>query len=97
MTKFKTFKVRGTSRYMRDGKLIGESKVPSHILKILSNIPEYDDAVPEPVVSNKCVFCGETTKLTRFLNLQTIPICDEHYHSKTVGETVKQYKEIQDA
>lgn len=93
MSKFKKFKVRGSDRFMVDGKLVSESKIPPHILKILSNVPTFDDDIPEPVVSNKCVFCGEKTKLTRFLNLVTIPICDEHYHSETVGNTIKRFKE----
>lgn len=92
--KWKTFKVRGSARYMADGKLISGGNVPPHVLKTLQNVPTFDDAVPEPVVSNLCVFCGKETKLTRYLDLQTIPICDEHYHSKTVGETVKQAKEL---
>jgi hypothetical protein len=41
----------------------------------------------------QCIFCGQYAKYTRFINLQTIAICEEHYYSTTVGQTAQRIRE----
>lgn len=41
-----------------------------------------------------CIFCGKFTTWHRFVNLQSVAVCDEHYYSKSTGETVEKLREI---
>lgn len=43
----------------------------------------------------ECIFCGEPGDRTRFVNLQTIDLCDEDYNSHTTGEIAAQVREAQ--
>lgn len=92
--KYKRFQVRGQDRYMLDGKMISKLKIPPHILKNLQGKSEIDTEEAEPTVDNKCIFCGTETKMSRFINLQSIALCSEHVYAKTTGEVVQQYNKI---
>lgn len=80
------------TRYMANGRLISEGKVPSHVLKVLENVPTFDDNIEKEKVVKVCIFCGVETKLSRFIRLQTIPICEEHYYSESTGRIVQQLR-----
>ena len=49
----------------------------------------------KPVVdtSKSCIFCGQPAKYQRFVQLRTIPICEEHYYSETVGKIAEKLRE----
>lgn len=40
-----------------------------------------------------CLFCGAFTNTKRFVNLQTIAVCEEHYYSTTIGQIAQKMKE----
>lgn len=88
--------IRGSKgdRYMFKGKLVKTASVPRDvIIKLNVGMPSVDVA-PIEKVPLTCIFCGMGTKITRFLNLQSIPICEEHYYSKNVGQIVHKFNEV---
>jgi hypothetical protein len=80
MTKYKAITGSKGTRYLKDGKLIAKSKIPEATLKALD---EGDDK------GKFCIFCGIPCKYERFINLQTVYVCEEHYQNKTVGQTAQ--------
>lgn len=59
---------------------------------------EYGE-LPAPPNSDKlspksCIFCRSYTKYTRFVNGQVVYICEEHYHSKNIGQIAQQLRSI---
>lgn len=89
---YKLIQGKNGQRYMRNGRLVSESKVPEDIIEKLKIDPVYDDSYIEP--SKSCIFCGQQSKLSRFINLQHVPICEEHYQEMTVGKIVQKLREI---
>jgi hypothetical protein len=73
-------------RYMRDGKFISKDKVTTEELNEL-----YEQTKPDP---KACLFCGKHSKLTRFVNMQTLFLCEEHYHDKNIGQIAQKLREI---
>jgi len=94
MTTYKTFLLKGNKRYMRDGKLIAKDKVPLDIVEKLneSNIVNEDVEIKE-TSGKECIFCGNYAKYSKFINMQTIAICVDHYHSKSTGQIVQKINE----
>lgn len=94
---YKTIKAKNGIRYMKDGKFVSKATIPANIYVELEgkepgNVVDDTDVKPEAPVK-ECIFCGKVTKLSRFLNMQTIPLCEEHYYSETTGRVVQKYKE----
>jgi len=80
-------------RYLKDGRFIKFADVPDNIL---SQLRDHSTAEEEPEVHvKKCIFCGAFGRYTRFVNLQTIELCEEHYYSESVGKIVHKLKETQ--
>lgn len=87
---YKTVTGKNGVRYMKDNRFVAKADIPADVLVKLNVGMEVDDTPveKEPLV---CIFCGLGTKITRFLNQQTIAVCEEHYYSKNVGQTVQQF------
>lgn len=81
-------------RYMRDGKLVKKAEVPDNIL---NNESETFEEETIQKVEKKCIFCGAHSNLQRFVNMQTVVVCDEHYYSETMGRVAQKLKETQNA
>lgn len=45
---------------------------------------------------NGCLFCGEPGTKRRFVNLQSVDLCDEHYYACSIGRIVQQLRENED-
>lgn len=86
-TEYKRFKVHNSYRYMKAGSgFISVKDVPQSVIDSFT-----DD---KPVVSDKkCVFCGEVSKLTRIVNLQTVYLCDKDYYDKSIGKIAQKLQE----
>ncbi len=59
-----------------------------------------DTAAAEKVVQQQgktCVFCGEPGTRRKFVFLQTVFLCEEHWNNKTTGEVGQRIKELQHA
>lgn len=59
-----------------------------------------DDQQPEQAQSeepNVCVFCGEPATRQRYINQQTIRLCDADYDGHTTGEIVEQVNKVKAA
>jgi len=42
----------------------------------------------------KCIFCSRFADSGRFAQNQHMPLCEDHYQEKTLGEVVAQFKKI---
>lgn len=85
---YKLIKSGNGFRYMLNGRLVKRDSIDPEIIVALHNLP--DNPKPEVRV---CFFCGEGCKHSRFINLQTIYLCDDHYYSKTVGQIAQKMRE----
>lgn len=84
--------------FVKDKALIKKTEVPANIYDQLINADigtVIDDAEVKVVEAplKLCIFCKQPTKLTRFVNLQTVYLCEEHYHDKTIGQVAQQIRE----
>lgn len=43
----------------------------------------------------RCIFCGQPGTKRKFVFLQMVFLCDEHYNNKTTGEVGQRIKELQ--
>lgn len=88
-------------RYRKDNKLISVRDVPADELMRLNKDqsevpPETPVQRPDPESRDKnCIFCGEHTTWAKFIDLQTIPICQQHYYSESTGKIVQKMRETQ--
>lgn len=87
---------KGRLMYFNNNKLISQDEYDR--LKGVEGI----DAVSSPVATAEpaagqlpqriCIFCGEAANRTKYLDQQTIWICEDDYFSHTTGEIVAQTK-----
>jgi len=96
----------GRTMFFENGKMVSDSRIPQSILKNLEDGVEISINTPDPETvdetpstapqldSNKnvCIFCGDESSKTKFLNLQTVHLCEEDYQNHTVGEIVSRVK-----
>lgn len=54
----------------------------------------HSEILSEP--PRECVFCRQYGTRRRFINLQTVFLCDIHYEVQTAGEIVAQMKGVQE-
>lgn len=85
----------GIMRYRNKtiNKFVSKKDIPANVLKLLSTQDEVDDSgmqLERP--NNECVFCGMATKLSRIVNQQTVAICEQHYHSESLGRIAQQVR-----
>lgn len=90
----------GQKFFYRDGKLIRKAQVPKEELVKLQqelaaqgietvDVNEPETAVLEPEhVEAECLICGEPANRRRFVNLQTVAVCETHYFETTLGKLV---------
>lgn len=77
------------ARFMKNNRFVKYSDVPEEIrtkLEAGATVVEFDP--------KKCIFCGGFATETRFVNLQTIALCDADYYDKNVGQIVQRIREI---
>lgn len=68
-------------------KFTSVKNIPGNILKLLETQDEVDDALVTPETPlRECVVCDTPTKMYRLINQQTVAVCEEHYHNKSLGE-----------
>lgn len=96
MSEYKAFKVRGETRYMRDGKFVKKSAVPMEIRELNEENPVKENE-PFKLPEKRCVFCGEFSNWTRLINGQSIVLCESHYYSETVGKVAQKVRERENA
>jgi hypothetical protein len=87
---YTSFMVRGKPRYMRDGKLIKASEVPPEEIERLNKGSVIEQ--PEPKKDKGCIFCGAHSRYTRFVDGQTVYVCDDHYYSETIGKVAQRLR-----
>lgn len=86
---YKLINSKHGNRYMKDNRFIKADDVPQEIKDKL----ETKTAAAE-APSKTCIFCGEAATESRFIQLQTIALCNDHFYSRTVGQIVQKLKEI---
>lgn len=71
---------------MKDGRLVKKADVPADELERLSkgNVIEQPTKTEQP--DKSCLFCGVHSRYSRFVDLQTVYLCDDHYYSENVGK-----------
>jgi hypothetical protein len=101
MIGYKRVDAKGGYRYLKDGKFISINKVPIDVLESFTAEDNKQEKMvtQEAFVNNgltpkSCVFCGAFTNMARYVNSQTISICEEHYYSESIGKIVKRVKEL---
>lgn len=80
-------------RYTKDGRIIKTADVPEDVIEQLKDHASVEEVQEKQ--DTRCIFCNVPTKLSRYLNQETIAVCQEHYQTKTVGQTVKQFNTVQ--
>lgn len=90
---YKVVKRKNGVGYLLNGRFVSKASIPPDILIKLNVGMEVDE---KPVVAEpkQCIFCGMATKIVRNLNHQAIAVCEEHYYSKNVGQTVQQWNKV---
>lgn len=85
--------------YYKDSKLCSKKDIPELVLRNLRENEPYEYERQEvKAPSKECIFCGEFAKYQRFINLQSVALCEEHVYSKTTGQIAHQMnKEIVNA
>lgn len=86
---YKLIKNKHGNRYMKDNRFVKFDNVPQAVKDKLETHSAAAELDPK-----KCIFCGIYATETRFIQLQTIALCDEHFYSKNVGQIVQRLKEI---
>lgn len=87
--------INGSRIYLKDKLPVKKTDIPANIFAELTAGKEaVDDSVVQPQATVKfCVFCKAPCTLTRFVNMQTVYMCEQHYHDKTIGQVVQQLRE----
>lgn len=77
-------------RYFKDSKMVKESTVPHEVMERFEYTTEveYDD---EPT-RRRCLFCDAPKSRGRYLNGETIELCEYHYQNKTLGSIAAQVR-----
>lgn len=87
--------VKGSTIFLKDKVPFKKDSIPANIFQRLldgeKDIDESDTKIEGPV--KFCLFCKAPCKLTRFINMQTIYLCDEHYQNKNIGQIAHKMKE----
>lgn len=89
---YKLIKSKHGNRYMKDGKFVKYDSVPQEIKDKL----ETNNAAATLLDPKKCLFCDEPATETRYVNMQTIALCSEHFYSMNIGHIVMKLKEVYD-
>lgn len=98
---YKTFMVRGNPRFQKYGKLVKKNTLPRDVMEHFGLLspgePEETDTPDEPRKDPKaCLFCGMHSRFTRYVNAQTVFVCDEHYYSENIGKVAQKLRELRD-
>ncbi len=92
-------------RYMKNGKFVKADLVPEEVVMqlkehkqtmVVSDGPAVIDDGSNPIPYRECLFCGQFGTCTRFINLQTIYLCEEHYYDMdiTVGKIAEKVRKL---
>jgi hypothetical protein len=81
----------GTARYKKNKiKFVKKIDVPLAVIEALKTEKEVDDTGLNTTIKfRKCICCDEHGKHERFLNGQTVYLCEEDYYSKSIGQVAQ--------
>lgn len=89
--------------YYRDGKVIKKTKVPTEERVRLQREMENSEIVDQPILDTasvnsepidyQCLFEDGPATRQRFVNLQIVHLCEDHYFNSTLGRIVIQLRE----
>lgn len=86
----------GTPTYYRDGKRIKRTLVPKDEyakFETIDEAPVQTATVKSDIPEKVCLFCGQEGTHTRFIDFQTVYLCEEHYLSQTLGKIAHKVRE----
>ena len=95
----------GQKFYYKNGRLTKRIKVPQeelvklhreHEVETVDATVDETDMVDSEPLENDCLMCGETATRTRFVNLQLVHVCEEHYFNCTLGQLVIKLRELKE-
>ncbi len=97
MARYQKIIVRGMSRYMKDKRFIKAEDVPESVMAMFNEETEPAEmSTGQDSLRNKvCIFCGEPTNWSRYINGQIVYNCEEHYYSMSIGKIAQKIREIQ--
>lgn len=78
-------------------RFIKKADIPKDILEQVDKNNQYTDDGHAIGLAKVCLFCGQYAPLTRFLNLKTVALCNEHYYSETIGKIAAKIREKENA
>lgn len=100
----------GRIMYFKNGKMVSKDDIPAGIVNSLENGVELSVGTPDPETvdeantvkaqspqSKICIFCKKESSRTKFINLETVYLCDEDYESHTTGEIAEQMRTIKES
>jgi len=77
-------------RFMKGGRFVKVQDVPEEVKTKFDSQERMGALDPKA-----CLFCGSFASETRFVNLRTIALCEEHYYDKNIGQIVQRLREIE--
>lgn len=100
---YKMFMVRGKPRFRKIGTrgIAKQNSLPRDVMEhfglLNPDVPETEETPDEPRKDPKaCIFCGVHSRYTRFVNLQTIYVCDEDYQNQNIGKCAARLRELKE-
>lgn len=87
-------------RYTKNNVLTKESRIPPEVMSKFeyATSVEYDDKPDQ----RRCIFCDAYQSRQRYLNQETVDLCEWHYQNKNLGSIaaqvrlLKEEKELKD-
>lgn len=81
-------------RYTKNGLMTKESRIPHDVMEKFEYAPaiEYDD-MPE---ARRCIACDAPQSRTRYLNAESIELCEYHYQNMRLGQIAQQVRELKE-
>jgi hypothetical protein len=86
----------GVIRYRNKttSKFVSVKDLPANIVEMLEKRDWVDDEqLPKAPLFKKCLFCNNHSPFNKFVSLQTVYLCKEHYYSENTGKIVQKLRE----
>lgn len=85
---YKLVEGKNGKRYMKDNKFVSVNSIPiSELEKLFGKVE------PKRTTGKECIFCGQQSRFTRFVNVQVVYLCDQDYYDQTVGKIAQRMRE----
>jgi hypothetical protein len=93
------YTANGMSNFFKDGERVKGKTLPEGLREKLIETVDQSQIVSDDkeknITTNKtCVFCQEYADSGKVLNAKVVPLCQEHYQTKTLGKIAQRVREL---